>query len=59
MPKMVATTAAHLEQITRLKDVVFWDVKPCDSSKNRRFGGTYRLHLEGNESLGRLSASYP
>jgi hypothetical protein len=23
---------------------VFWDVTPCGSCKNRRFGGTYRLH---------------
>jgi hypothetical protein len=31
--------------------VVFWDIKPCDCSKNRRFGGTYRLHLRDNETL--------
>jgi hypothetical protein len=23
-----------------MKNVVFWDVTPCGSSKNRRFGGT-------------------
>jgi hypothetical protein len=26
------------------KNTVFWDVTPCGSLKNRRFGGTYRLH---------------
>jgi hypothetical protein len=29
-----------------LKNAVFWDVVPCRSSVNRRFGGTYRLHLQ-------------
>jgi hypothetical protein len=29
-----------------LKNVVFWDVTPCRSCVNRRFGGTYHLHLE-------------
>jgi hypothetical protein len=24
--------------------VVFWDVTPCGSSNNRRFGVTYHLH---------------
>jgi hypothetical protein len=27
-----------------MKNAVFWDVTPCGSCKNRRFGGTYRLH---------------
>jgi hypothetical protein len=30
---------------------VFWDFVQCGSSYNRRFGGTYRLHLQGNETL--------
>jgi hypothetical protein len=28
------------------KNAVFWDVAPCRSRLNRRFGGTYRLHLQ-------------
>jgi hypothetical protein len=24
-----------------MKNCVFWDITPCDSCKNRRFGGTY------------------
>jgi hypothetical protein len=27
-----------------LKNGVFWDVMPCGSCKNRRFGGTYKSH---------------
>jgi hypothetical protein len=30
-----------------MKKAVFWDVAPCSSGVNRRFGGTYRLHLQG------------
>jgi hypothetical protein len=29
------------------EDVVFWDVALCRTRVNRRFGGTYRLHLQG------------
>jgi hypothetical protein len=27
-----------------MKNAVFWDVTPHGCCKNRRFGGTYRLH---------------
>jgi hypothetical protein len=31
-----------------LKSIIFWDVTPSSVlSCNRRFGGTYRLHLQG------------
>jgi hypothetical protein len=30
-----------------LKNAVFWDVAPCKYFVNRRFGGTYRLHIQG------------
>jgi hypothetical protein len=29
-----------------MKNAVFWDVAPCRSCVNRRFGGTYGLHLQ-------------
>jgi hypothetical protein len=29
-------------------NAVFWDVTPCGSCKERRFGGTYRLHHQGD-----------
>jgi hypothetical protein len=33
-----------------MKNAVFWDVAPCDSCKNRVFGGTYRLHHQGERN---------
>jgi hypothetical protein len=31
-----------------MKSTIFWDITPCSPLKvNRRFGGTYRLHLQG------------
>jgi hypothetical protein len=32
-----------------LKNAVFWDVASFESCKNRRFGGTCRLHLHGRK----------
>jgi hypothetical protein len=30
-----------------MKSTIFWDITPCSPlSVNRRFGGTYRLHLQ-------------
>jgi hypothetical protein len=40
------------------KNVVFWDVTPYGSYKNRRFGGTYRLHLsDKNRQAGNNGSS--
>jgi hypothetical protein len=33
-----------------MKNSVFWDVTPCGSCKNRRFGETWRLHHQGNKN---------
>jgi hypothetical protein len=33
-----------------LKNAGFWDVTLCGSCKNRRFGGTYRLHHPGEKN---------
>jgi hypothetical protein len=33
-----------------MKNAVFWDVGPCSSCVNRRFGGKYRPHLHGASS---------
>jgi hypothetical protein len=31
-----------------LNSIMFWDITPCSPLKvNRRFGETYRLHLQG------------
>jgi hypothetical protein len=32
-----------------MKNAVFWDVESCGSCVNRRFGGPYRLHLQGRK----------
>jgi hypothetical protein len=32
-----------------MKNAVFWDVTQCRSCVKRRFGGTYRLHLQGRK----------
>jgi hypothetical protein len=32
-----------------MKNAVIWDVAPCRSCLDRRFGGTYRLHLQGRK----------
>jgi hypothetical protein len=32
-----------------VEEAVFWDVAPCRSCVNWRFGGTYRLHLHGRK----------
>jgi hypothetical protein len=45
--KRVAETLRRAEKV--LKNGVFWDVTPCGSCKNRRFGGTQRLlHQDDN-----------
>jgi hypothetical protein len=34
-----------------MKSIIFWDMTPCSLlSCNRRFGGTYRLHLQGRRN---------
>jgi hypothetical protein len=34
-----------------MKSTMFWDKTPCNPlNVNRRFGGKYRLHLQGKNS---------
>jgi hypothetical protein len=34
-----------------MTSTIFWDITPCiPLSVNRRFGGTYRLHLQGRKN---------
>jgi hypothetical protein len=35
---------------TTLKNGVFWDVTPCGSCKNRRFGGSWPLLHQGDKN---------
>jgi hypothetical protein len=39
-----------------MKQAGFWDLAPCRSGVNRRFGGMYRLHLQGGRENIRKSA---
>jgi hypothetical protein len=36
-------------KVYKMKNVVFCDVTVCRSCVNRRFGGPYRLHLQGKK----------
>jgi hypothetical protein len=33
-----------------MKNVVLWDVSLCGSCRNRRFGGTYHFHFQGENN---------
>jgi hypothetical protein len=33
-----------------MTNAVIWDISRCGSCKNRRFGGTYRLHHQGDKN---------
>jgi hypothetical protein len=33
-----------------MKNTVFWDVTPCGSCKDQRFGGTYGLYYQGDKN---------
>jgi hypothetical protein len=45
-------TSVRFEAFTalKMKHSVLWDVTPCGSCKNRRFGGTYFLHHQGDKN---------
>jgi hypothetical protein len=38
------------EVIFLVKNTIFWGVRPCGFSKNRRFGGTYRFHYQSDKN---------
>jgi hypothetical protein len=38
---------AHSGEVDSLKKAVFWVVAACSSCVNRRFGKSYRFHLQG------------
>jgi hypothetical protein len=41
------------------KNTIFWDITPCRPLKvYRRFGGTYRLYLQGRR-ISRASSGFP
>jgi hypothetical protein len=36
--------------VVTVKNAVFWDVTPCGSCKNGRFGRMYHLHHQGDKN---------
>jgi hypothetical protein len=44
------TKMKEIQTLWLLKNGVFWVVTPCDSCKNRRFGGTWRLLHQGDKN---------
>jgi hypothetical protein len=40
----------RVPQAPPLKDAVLWDVRPCGSCKNRRFGRRYHLHHQRDKN---------
>jgi hypothetical protein len=41
-----------------MKNAVFWNVAPCRSCVNRRFGGMYRIHLQGRKIREQVAADW-
>jgi hypothetical protein len=39
-----------IEHAKKKKNAVFWDVTPVASCENRRFGGIYYLHYQGEKN---------
>jgi hypothetical protein len=44
--QLIFVMTRKLRRCLYIKNVVFCDVTPRGSCKNRRFGGTYRVHLQ-------------
>jgi hypothetical protein len=45
------STNGNSKPISVMKNTIFWDITPCSPlSVNRRFGWTYRLHLQGQRN---------
>jgi hypothetical protein len=47
---VTAVETSNFTLNTLVKNGVFWDVTPCGSYKNRRFGGTWRLLHQGDKN---------
>jgi hypothetical protein len=54
--KVSTTVRFEVFTAVTMKKAVFWDVAPCSSGVDRRFRGTYRLHLQGIRESIRKSA---
>jgi hypothetical protein len=38
--------------MSTMKNAIIWKLTSCGPCKNRRFGGTYRLHHKGDKNRG-------
>jgi hypothetical protein len=51
LPNCVPSLNLLWQLVWRKKSIIFWDMTPCSPlGVNRRFGGTYRLHLQGRRN---------
>jgi hypothetical protein len=44
---MLSFVRFEVSTVVTMKNAIFWEMTPCGYSKNRRFGGTYRLRHQG------------
>jgi hypothetical protein len=47
---MLSSWMRRRKDLLSLKNVVFWHFTLCGSFKNRRFGGTLRLHHQDDKN---------
>jgi hypothetical protein len=47
LPRVSILKYLQFKQSHPMKNAVFWDAALCRPCVNKRFGGTYRLHLKG------------
>jgi hypothetical protein len=45
--KFIYYVRFEVSTVVTMMIIIFWEMTPCGSYKNRRFGGSYRLHLQG------------
>jgi hypothetical protein len=46
-PKVLNGVRFEVSTAVTMMIIIFWEMTPCGSYKDRRFGGSYRLHLQG------------
>jgi hypothetical protein len=51
VPSFIKIVGFEVFTAVVMKSIIFWDMTPCSLlSCNGRFGGTYRLHLQGRRN---------
>jgi hypothetical protein len=49
-PRWVVPILLNKTTYEIIKNSVLWDVRPCGSCENWRFGGTYLIHHQGDKN---------